>query len=885
MRLPDGVRRLLRLETWRSRERIAAEVDEELRFHVEMKIESLIREGHNRDSARAEAARQFGDINRFGEDCLVLDRQREKEMRNAELFGSMLQDARHALRVLRQAPGFTVVAVLTLALGIGATTSIFSVVSAVLLRPLPYVDAERIVFIAEQERGSVHKETTTSYPNYLDWKAVAKSFEAMGLYDGWSPTIAEGGEAERIKASLVTAEIFDVFRVRPILGRAILPSDNVTNAEPVGVISYGLWQSRFGGDPSVIGRVIQLNGRPRTIIGVLPAGFRAPHGELEGELWGNNWTDSTDGRGGRAMQVFARLKPQVTLDQARAEMRTIAARLASAYPETNARQTIYVEPLKDQLFGDARTPLIVLLAASGLVLLIACANLSNLLLARGVARGREIAVRVAIGATRRRTIRQLLTESAVLALIGGAAGVLLGWWATRAMIVMAPESIRAENVAMDGRVLAFTVAVTLLTIVLFGLVPAARATRVDLVVALKEGSRGIIGRAGKRLRSALVVAQLALALTLLVGAGLLIKSFANVTAVDAGIDPKNVLTLSMSLPSATYETEALTPFYDRLVERVRALPGVRGAAVSSIVPFSGKFDRTGVSLEGKTYAGGDPKPEGDRYIVSPDYFRVMGVALRAGRTFAVEDRYDAPLVTVVDDVFARKTWPGESPLGKRMKLIGRDSLATVIGVVGHVKHYGLDAESGGQIYMSNQQYPWRSMSLVLKTRGDPLREVSAVREAIRELDPRQSVYDVRALAGWMDERMAARRFAMTLLLIFAGVAMVLAAVGLYGVIAYAVTMRRAEIGIRLALGATPAAVRRMVVGDGLRLTGLGLAAGIVGAVIGARIIEAMLFGVRATDPLVLGGVAAIMVAIALLASWIPGRRAAAVDPISALRSE
>ncbi|HJU89470.1 MAG TPA: ABC transporter permease [Gemmatimonadaceae bacterium] len=885
MRLPDGVRRLLRLETWRSRERIAAEVDEELRFHVEMKIESLIREGHNRDSARAEAARQFGDINRFGEDCLVLDRQREKEMRNAELFGSMLQDARHALRVLRQAPGFTVVAVLTLALGIGATTSIFSVVSAVLLRPLPYVDAERIVFIAEQERGSVHKETTTSYPNYLDWKAVAKSFEAMGLYDGWSPTIAEGGEAERIKASLVTAEIFDVFRVRPILGRAILPSDNVTNGEPVGVISYGLWQSRFGGDPSVIGRVIQLNGRPRTIIGVLPAGFRAPHGELEGELWGNNWTDSTDGRGGRAMQVFARLKPQVTLDQARAEMRTIAARLASAYPETNARQTIYVEPLKDQLFGDARTPLIVLLAASGLVLLIACANLSNLLLARGVARGREIAVRVAIGATRRRTIRQLLTESAVLALIGGAAGVLLGWWATRAMIVMAPESIRAENVAMDGRVLAFTVAVTLLTIVLFGLVPAARATRVDLVVALKEGSRGIIGRAGKRLRSALVVAQLALALTLLVGAGLLIKSFANVTAVDAGIDPKNVLTLSMSLPSATYETEALTPFYDQLVERVRALPGVRGAAVSSIVPFSGKFDRTGVSLEGKTYAGGDPKPEGDRYIVSPDYFRVMGVALRAGRTFAVEDRYDAPLVTVVDDVFARKTWPGESPLGMRMKLIGRDSLATVIGVVGHVKHYGLDAESGGQIYMSNQQYPWRSMSLVLKTRGDPLREVSAVREAIRELDPRQSVYDVRALAGWMDERMAARRFAMTLLLIFAGVAMVLAAVGLYGVIAYAVTMRRAEIGIRLALGATPAAVRRMVVGDGLRLTGLGLAAGIVGAVIGARIIEAMLFGVRATDPLVLGGVAAIMVAIALLASWIPGRRAAAVDPISALRSE
>jgi predicted permease len=885
MRLPPGVRRLLKLASTPTPARLRRDLDEELRFHLEMKVASLVGEGLDDHAARAEAARQFGDIHRFHEDCLALDRQREREMRNGELLSSITQDLRHAARMLRLSPGFTTVAVLTLALGIGATTSIFSVVSAVLLRPLPYVGADRIVFIAEQEQGSIHKETTTSYPNYLDWKAEAKSFEAMGLYDGWSPTIAEGGEAERIKASLVTAEIFDVFRVKPIVGRPILPSDNITNAEPVGLLSYGLWRARFGGDPAVVGRVIQLNGRPRTIVGVLPPDFRPPRGELDGELWGNNWTDTTDGRGGRSVQVFARLRPEVTLEQARSEMRTIAARLAATYPETNARQQIYVEPLKEQLVGETRTPLVVLLAASALVLLIACANLSNLLLARGVSRGREIAVRVAIGATRRRTIRQLLTESAVLAAIGGVAGVLLGWWATRAMIAMAPESIRGGGVEIDGRVLAFTVVVTLLTVALFGLVPAARATRVDLAMALKEGARGSVGRAGKRLRGALVAAQLALALTLLVGAGLLIKSFARVTEIEAGIDAENVLTMSMAPTSASYTIEQVTPFYDRVLERVRVLPGVRDAAVTSIVPFSGQFDRIAVSLEGRTYTGGERKPEADRYIVSPGYLRAMGLALRGGRGLAPEDRFDAPLVALVDEVFARRTWPGQSPLGKRLKLPGRDSLATVVGVVGHVKHYGLDVESGGQIYMSNQQYPWRYMSIVTRTDGAPLALASAVRSAVRELDREQAVFDVGSMEQRMDERLAARRFAMALLAVFAGVAVVLAAVGLYGVIAYAVTMRRGEIGVRLALGATPGDVRRMVLGDGMRLTMIGVAIGVAGALVGARVIEAMLFGVSASDPGVVGGVTALMLAIAAAASWVPGRRAASVDPIAALRSE
>ncbi|HJR40471.1 MAG TPA: ABC transporter permease [Gemmatimonadaceae bacterium] len=885
MRLPAGVRRLLSLASTRTPARLHRDVNEELRFHLEMKVAALLDQGLDEESARAEAARQFGDIHQFEDACLVLDRQREREMRNGELLRSIAQDVRHAARLLRQSPGFTTVAVLTLALGIGATTSIFSVVSAVLLRPLPYVGADRIVFIGEQERGSMHKETTTSYPNYLDWKAEAKSFEAMALYDGWSPTIAEGGDAERIRASLVTAEIFDVFRVKPILGRPILPSDNVTNAEPVALLSHGLWRARFGGDPGVVGRVIQLNGRPRTVVGVLPPDFHPPRGELEGELWGNNWTDSTDGRGGRAVQVFARLKPDVTLEQARAEMRTIGARLATAYPETNARQEVYVEPLRDQLVGETRGPLVVLLAASALVLLIACANLSNLLLARGVSRAREMAVRAAIGATRGRTVRQLMTESAVLAAIGGAGGVLLGWWATRAMIVMAPESIRGGDVAMDGRVLAFTVVVTLLTVALFGLVPAARASRVELAIALKEGARGSVGRVGKRLRSALVVAQLALALTLLAGAGLLIKSFARVTAIESGIDPKNVLTMSMAPSSASYTMEEVTPFFDRLLERVRVIPGVRDVAVTSIVPFSGKFDRIAVTLEGKAYGGGERKPEGDRYIISSGYPRAMGLTLRSGRGFEPRDRYDAPLVALVDDVFARRTWPGESPLGKRMKLPGRDSLATVVGIVGHVKHYGLDAESGGQIYMSNRQYPWRFMSIVTRTRGAPLALAPAVRSAVREIDPNQAVFDVGSVEQWMEERLAARRFAMALLGVFAGVAVVLAAVGLYGVIAYAVTMRRGEIGVRLALGATPGEVRQMVLGDGMRLAAVGLATGVAGALMGARLIEAMLFGVSAADPAVLGAVAALMLAIAAVASWVPGRRAASVDPIAALRSE
>jgi putative ABC transport system permease protein len=519
------------------------------------------------------------------------------------------------------------------------------------------------------------------------------------------------------------------------------------------------------------------------------------------------------------------------------------------------------------------------------VLLIACANLSNLLLARGVSRGREIAVRAAIGATRARTVRQLTTESAVLGAIGGAAGVLLGWWATRAMIVMAPESIRGGDVSMDGRVLAFTVVVTLLTVALFGLVPAARASRVDLAIALKQGARGSVGRVGKRLRSALVVAQLALALTLLAGAGLLIKSFARVTAIESGIEPKNVLTMSMAPSSVSYTMEDVTPFFDRLLERVRAIPGVRDVAVTSIVPFSGKFDRIAVTLEGRAYGNGERKPEGDRYIVSAGYPRAMGLTMRSGRGFEPRDAYDAPLVALVDEVFARRTWPGESPLGKRMKLPGRDSLATVVGVVGHVKHYGLDAESGGQIYMSNRQYPWRFMSIVTRTRGAPLALAPAVRSAVREIDPNQAVFDVGSVEQWMEERLAARRFAMALLGVFAGVAVVLAAVGLYGVIAYAVTMRRGEIGVRLALGATPGEVRQMVLGDGMRLAAVGLATGVAGALTGARLIEAMLFGVSAADPAVLGAVAALMLAIAAVASWVPGRRAASVDPIAALRSE
>lgn len=879
----SGFRRYLRLDLRRAA-RLDEDIDAELRFHVESRVNDLVARGAPGDVARETALREFGDLQRITTACRDIGRQRERDMRIKELVDSVGADVVFGWRSLRRAPGFAAVAVLTLALGIGATSAIFSVVSAVLLRPLPYADGNRVVHIGEARRAGPTVGGTTSYPNFDDWRRASRSFAAMGMYDGWNPTLTGLGEPTRIKASDVTASVFEVLRIAPVLGRPILPADNAPGAEPVVLVSHGLWQTRFGGDPAVIGRTITLQARPMSIVGVLPQGLRGPQ-ELDGEVWGNFVPDPRDGRGGRSKDVIARLKPGITLEAAQAEMRGVAARLEKAYPQHNEGLTVIVDPIRELFVGGVEKPLLLLMSASMFVLLIACANLSGLLVARGVARTREFAIRAALGAGSGRAVRQLLTESLLLAALGGAAGLLLASWATRALVALAPVVVREQGVSLDARVLAFTMAVTVGAGILFGLVPAVRAGRIELQTALKEGARGARGT-GARLRAGLVVAQLALAVTLLADAGLLLRSFAELQRVEPGIRPDRMLTFSLDLPVAKYpEKPQHSAFFERLTRELEATPGVEAVAVSSILPFHGGFDRISVELEGAPTLQGALVPEGDRYMVTPGYFAAMGIPLKRGRVFGSADRYDTPPVAVIDEIFARRTFGERDPMGARMKLPGRDSLATIVGIVGHVKHYGLDAESGGQIYMTHLQYPWRWMSVAARTAGSPLPVAPVAKRVVRTLDPTLAVYGV----GTMEERMAelaqGRRFVLMLLGVFAAVAIVMAAVGLYGAIAYSVTQRRQEIGIRVALGARVADVTRLVLRQGAALTVAGVVLGMGAAIAGGRLVAGLLFGVTARDPVVFGAVALLLGVVALAASYAPARRAAAVDPVEVLRGE
>jgi putative ABC transport system permease protein len=879
----SGFRRYLRLDLRRDAwldEDIAAE----LRFHVESRVDDLVAGGLRADIARETAMREFGDLQRITGACRDIGRQRERDVRIKEWIDSVAADVAFGWRSLRRAPAFAVVAVLTLALGIGAPSAIFSVVSAVLLRPLPYADGTRIVHIGETERAAAGVGGTTSYPNFDDWRRTSRSFAAMGMYDGWNPTLTGLGEPTRIKASDVTASVFEVLRITPVLGRPILAADNAPGAEPVVLISHGLWQARFGRDPDVVGKTITLQARPTPIVGVLPPGLRGPR-ELDGEVWGNFVPDPRDGRGGRSKDVIARLKPGVTREAAQAEMRAIAARLESAYPQHNEGMTVIVDPIRQLFVGGVQGPLLLLMGASMLVLLIACANLSGLLVARGVTRTREFAIRAALGAGSRRTVRQLLTESLLLAALGGVAGLLLAAWATRALVTVAPVAVREQGVSLDGRVLAFTMAVTIGAGILLGLMPAIRAGRVDLQTALKKGARGSLST-GARLRAALVVAQLALAVTLLAHAGLLLRSFAELQRVEPGIRPDHMLTFSLDLPAAKYpEKSQHSAFFERLTRDLDSTAGVDAVAVSSILPFHDDFDRISVDIEGAPKLQGALLPEGDRYIVSAGYFAAMGIPLRRGRLLGRTDMYHTPPVAVIDEIFARRAFGGRDPIGVRMKLPGRDSLATIVGIVGHVKHYGLDQESGGQIYMSHLQYPWRWMNVAVRTVGSPMPLAPVAKRVVRALDPALAVYGVGTMEKQMAELKQARRFVLTLLGVFAGVAIVMAAVGLYGVIAYSVTQRRQEIAIRVALGARVADVTRLVLRQGAALTGVGLVLGVGAAIAGGRLVARLLFGVSAHDPVVLAAVAMLLAVVALAASYAPARRAAAVDPVEVLRGE
>jgi putative ABC transport system permease protein len=799
---------------------------------------------------------------------------------------SLLKDVRYGWRMLWRRPGFTVCAALVLALGIGANTAIFSLVNAVLLRPLPYPGAERIVSFDGVNPSKGITQSNLSAPDFADWKAEADAFESLALFTSGSATLG-GDEPERVGASGVTSGFFGVLGVAPALGRAFTEEDNQPGRPGVVVLSDGLWRRRFGGDPAIVGRRIELSGSQSEVVGVMPAGFGYPQGS---ELWSALQVDvPQQPRLNRAYQVAGRLREGVTLEAARAQLDAITGRLAAAHPTSNAGWGVELNRLHDKLVAPVRTMLLVLLGAVGLVMVIACANVANLLLARASARRREVAVRVAVGASRGRIVRQLLTESLMLALAGGAAGLLLGVWLTDLLVALAPANTpRLVEAGLDARVFAFALLTTCVAGVSFGLAPALQATKTDLNETLKEGGRGHTD-ARSPLRSALVVAEVGLSLVLLVGAGLLLKSFVRLTRVSPGFEPARVLTMRLGLPGVRYpEPRKKAEFYESLLGRVRALPGVEAAGATISLPLGGSNLSVGRGFirEGQSERPGEGT-NAAYFVVTPDYFRAVRVPVVRGRAFDERDTEDAPKVIIVNETLARRHFAGEEAVGRRIRMHADEKFEReIVGVVGDVKARTLDAETGPQVYVPHRQDGgWGSMSLAVRTAGDPAALTAAVREEVRALDRALPVYDVKTLDDVVAASFADRRLLSTLIASFGVAALLLASVGLYGVISYTVGRRTHEFGVRMALGAAPADVLRLVLRQGLGLALVGVAAGVVAALAAVRLMSSLLYDVSASDPYIFTLVPLLLVAVALLACYLPARRATRVDPVEALRYE
>ena len=800
---------------------------------------------------------------------------------------TFLQDVKYAARSLRRAPGFALAVVLTLALGIGGTTAVFSVVYGLLLKPLPYHNPDRLVMVWQDwtRRGGPATEWATP-GNYFDWKAERSLFAGITAVSGWGPDLTGEGEPEPLSAEQVTHDYFKVLGAEPVLGRAFVPDDDVPNAPLVTVLSHRLWQRRFGGDPGVIGRTVTLAGDAHQIVGVMPADFR-PGIVATAELWRPlRLQSSPPNRGAVFLRVIGRLPPDLDLESARLAGAALMRRLEQQYPESNARAGMTLVPLHDDVVGNARLALLVMLGAVGFVLLIACVNVANLLLARASGRGREMAVRVALGAARLRIVRQLLTEAVSLALLGGAAGMLLAIWGISALVGIAPASApRLNEVGLHPAVLVFAAAITMVTGLLFGLVPALHASRTNAAPALKDSGRGTTGMGGRRSRRVLVVAEVALALVLMTGSGLLLRTLMGLRAEDLGFEPRQVLRGRVAAPAARYPTaEQRVALYDALLARMRVLPGVEQAALSSNVPLQGGDTDMGFVIEGRE----PPREAGEGpvswfRVVSASYFETMRIPLRQGRLFA--EREPQPVV-VINETLARRYWPGADPVGQRISGDGPDSpWFTIVGVVGDVKFAGARGSTRNEMYIPYWHLPGRSTNIVLRTSGPPGLLAGAVREAVRDVDGLMAVATLGPLDDMVARSVELPRFLATMVLLFALIAMALAAVGIYGVMAFNVTLRTAELGVRIALGAGRGSVLRLVLGDGLRLALAGVAIGAVGALLLGRAMSSLLFGVGAADPLTFTATSLLLLGVAMLAALLPARRAAAVDPMRALKSE
>jgi putative ABC transport system permease protein len=799
-------------------------------------------------------------------------------------------DLRFGLRQIATRPGFTALAVLTLALGIGASTAIFSVVNPILFESLPYPDPDRVVQVGE--RGSDGSPSRTGYATFVDVRSMSTSFAALAVNSSWQPTLQEKGEPERLNGQRVTRDFFAVFGVPPALGRDFTAEEHVRGQHRVTILSHGLWQRRFGGDPSVIGRAVTFDGIQYVVVGVMARTFEnliSPSAQLWAPLAYEAslpWACRTC----RHLAANGRLKPGIPPEAARRELDVISGRLMAEYPTQYATAGMVVAPLQEVLTRSVKPALLAVLGAVGFVLLIACANVSSLLLGRALQRETEFAIRGALGARPGRVVRQLLTESVMLGLAGGAAGVAIAWLGIEGLKSIAPASLpRLDAIGIDGSVLGFAVLVSLLTGLLFGVVPAFATARPDLFAALRPGGRHTGSRSRKHARAVLVGGEVALAVMLLVGAGLLLRSLEKLLAVNPGFDPKHLLTMTVQTTGPRYsEDEPVWAFWDRTLDAVRGVPGVERAAWTSMLPLGGNFDRYGVQIEGKLLSNPEDAASADRYSVTPDYVQTMGIPVKRGRPFTAQDTKGSPHVVLINETFARIGWGGEDPIGKKVQFGGRDRpWRTVVGIVGDVHHTGLDQERAPQLYIPESQghFADGGMDLAVRTRGDPAALAAAVQAAIRSVDPTQPILNVSTMEQVISGTAQQRRFTFILFQVFAAVALLLAAAGIYGVLAGNVTERTREIGIRSALGASRSELLGLVLRQGLTLAVAGVVVGSAASLLLARFLERLLYGVRPQDPVTFAAVVIVLLAVAVGASWGPAWRATRVSPLEAIRGE
>jgi predicted permease len=891
---PDGAagrdaprwRRYLRF--WRAD--VGADVDDELAFHLEMRRRDLEARGLSATAARAEAERAFGDLSVIRNACVTIDERRFRRAGRAEWVGHMWNDVTFALRGLRKSPAFAITAILCIALGVGVSTTIFAAVNAILIRPLPYPQAGRLVAVYAQNVERGYYGSNISYEDFKSWRDDNRTLSGLGIWTWTTRTISEG-ETERVAGAAVSANLFPTLGIRPILGRNFLPDEELPGQTDVVLISYGLWQRRFGGDSSIVGRMVSMDGRPRRVAGVMPPNFNFPD---RGEFWMPfvSRGPSVEGRENRGFAgAIGRIKNGVTLEQVKSDLANVSARLQQEFPNQNTGWAAEVKTLRDDLAGDLRKPLLVFLAAVGLVLLIACANVANLMLARGTSRLREVAVRTALGAQRGRLIRQLLTESMLIAVLGGAVGAAFGMWGVRVLRFAFPNDVPFYfSLAVDPRALGFAAGIIVLTGMLFGALPALRSTRVDVNSALRDGARSGESRSRGGARSALVIGEIAMSVVLMVGAMLLIRSYRAYTTTNLGFDQTGILTTRISLPAAEYDTSAKRiAFFEQLEERIRALPGVTVVGSAGGIPFSGWDLQADISVFGRPQAKKNQEIETHFQVVFPDFFKAVGVRLMHGRMLNLSDRDTTSQVVVVNETFAKKVFPGEDPLGKRVKigdLNGNDPWLTIVGVVSDYRHYRLPQPMGPAMYYSYSEVAAWSQTLTIRTTlPDPYSLVPSVRAVLRELDPQIAMYDVKTMSDAVSQSLWRQRLQGQVLGTFAVLALLLAVVGIYGVISYTVAQRTRELGVRVALGAQRGDVMGLVLKQGLRLALAGIVLGVVGALAMTQTLSSLLYGFQASHLLTYTVVPVLLGAVALMATYVPALRATRVDPLTAIRAE